>query len=86
MDAGAIGGVPTGFVSGHDFSRADKSLIFCHPSRTLVRGGFAFLTSSATSLTGGKNTRVRWPERHDTDGYSGKYSLRGLSASHCIYK
>jgi zinc protease len=38
------------FVSGHDFSRAVKSFIFCQPERALAREGSAFRTSSAATL------------------------------------
>jgi hypothetical protein len=35
------------FVSGHDFSRADKLFVSCYPDRASAREGSAVLTFSA---------------------------------------
>jgi len=43
-------------LKGHGFSRAVQVLYFCHPERTLVREGSAFLTFSATSSVVLKNS------------------------------
>jgi hypothetical protein len=49
------------FVSGHDFRRAAKSFIFCHPERALAREGSAFLIFQQVLSAG--DTRSDWIHR-----------------------
>ncbi|MGB9254778.1 MAG: hypothetical protein WCC25_08075, partial [Candidatus Korobacteraceae bacterium] len=45
-------------VTGHDFSRADKPFIGCHPERASAREGSAFPTFSAACVSGCRKIRA----------------------------